>query len=171
MKYIFFQLLLLITALCTAQTTTKYKISFKNAAHHEAVVTVEFNNIENKVLELRMSRTSPGRYALHEFAKNVYDVKAYDSNGNLLPITRPSPYQWNVLGHNGNVKITYILFANRGGGTYSQVDETHAHLNIPATFMYARAYTQRPIKVTFDVRNDLHWKVATQLKHLKNNTY
>lgn len=164
-------LLLLACQITISQTYNSYQISFKNAVHHEATIQAEFTNLENKVLELRMSRTSPGRYALHEFAKNVYAVKAVDSKGNRLPITRPNPYQWNVSGHDGTVKIEYTLFANRGGGTYSQIDETHAHLNIPATFMYARRYTQRPIQVTFDVRYDLNWKIATQLKPLGNGTY
>lgn len=164
-------LLLLACQITISQTYNSYQISFKNAVHHEATIQAEFTNLENKVLELRMSRTSPGRYALHEFAKNVYAVKAVDSKGNRLPITRPNPYQWNVSGHDGTVKIEYTLFANRGGGTYSQIDETHAHLNIPATFMYARRYTQRPIQVTFNVRNDLNWKIATQLKPLRNGTY
>ncbi len=166
-------ILFFLSAVCPAfaQTHTIYSISFENAVHHEAMVRAEFSNLEHKVLELRMSRTSPGRYALHEFAKNVYNVKAVDSKGNNLAVTRPNPYQWNVSGHDGTVKVSYTLYANRGGGTYSQVDETHAHLNIPATFMYARNYDQRPIKITFETREDLNWKVATQLKSLGNNTF
>ena len=35
-------------------------------------------------LELRMSRSSPGRYAPHDFAKNVYDVRAFDADGREL---------------------------------------------------------------------------------------
>jgi len=169
--FIFCTLVILIANLSIAQTINTYSISFENAMHHEAVIKAEFTNLENKVLELRMSRTSPGRYALHEFAKNVYNVKAVDSNGNNLIITRPNPYQWNVSNHDGTVKISYTLFANRGGGTYSQVDKTHAHLNIPATFMYAPAYTKRGIKVNFMVREDLKWKIATQLKLLNDGTY
>ncbi|MEP1095041.1 MAG: PDZ domain-containing protein [Cyclobacteriaceae bacterium] len=155
----------------SAQTHNEYVISFENAVHHEARVEVKFSNLENKVLSLRMSRTSPGRYAIHDFAKNVYNVAATDGNGNELPITRPNPQQWDVSGHNGEVTFTYTLFANRGGGTYAQVDETHAHLNIPATFIYAPALSQRPVKVTFNVREDLNWKVATQLKKISGTTY
>mgnify|MGYP000043470005 CR=1 FL=1 len=75
---------LCIYSICFSQTTTKYDISFDNAVHHEAQISVYFDNLEEKVLEVRMSRTSPGRYALHEFAKNVYNVKAYDENGNEI---------------------------------------------------------------------------------------
>ena len=35
-------------------------------------------------LELRMSRSSPGRYSLHDFAKNVYDVHAFGADGREL---------------------------------------------------------------------------------------
>tara|TARA_R110000868_G_scaffold383578_13_gene650821 strand:- start:44144 stop:45946 length:1803 start_codon:yes stop_codon:yes gene_type:complete len=154
-----------------AQTINEYSISFENAVHHEAKITAKFSNLDTKPLQIRMSRTSPGRYAIHDFAKNVYGVKAYDSMGNELEVSRPNPQQWDVSGHDGTVRFEYILFANRGGGTYSQVDETHAHLNIPATFVFAREYQQRPILITFDVREDLNWQVATQLKRLNGNTY
>lgn len=164
-------ILLLISGFSMGQTHNVYEISFDNAVHHEATIKARFTGLENKVLELRMSRTSPGRYALHEFAKNVYNVKATDSKGNNLLVTRPNPYQWNVSGHDGTVVLTYTLYGNRGDGTYTQIDETHAHLNIPATFMYAPRLALRPVKVTFNVREDLEWKVATQLKHLEKNTY
>ncbi|MBJ2175246.1 M61 family metallopeptidase [Aureibaculum sp. A20] len=154
-----------------SQTSNEYSISFDKAEQHEAQITAVFSNLENKMLQLRMSRTSPGRYAVHEFAKNVYNVKAVDSKGTALSVTRSDPHQWNIVSHDGTVKVTYTLFGNRGDGTYSQIDETHAHLNIPATFMYALDYEHRPIKVKFDVRKDLKWKVATQLKGLDNNTF
>ena len=153
-----------------AQTNT-YDISFENAVHHEASVKATFPNVKTKAVSFRMSRTSPGRYALHEFAKNVYGFMATDSKGRLLEVTRPNPYQWDVAGHDGTVKISYTLFANRGGGTYAQLDETHAHLNIPATFMYAPALSERKIEVEFKVREDLNWKVATQLPLVSGTTY
>ncbi len=148
-----------------------YSISFDNAVHHEAAIHVTFSDVQPGKFAFRMSRTSPGRYALHEFAKNVYNVKATNGAGEALKITRPDPYQWVVENHDGTVHVSYTLFANRGGGTYAQVDETHAHLNIPATFMFAPSQAERPVEVTFNVREDLNWKVATQLKKENGNTF
>lgn len=170
MKFLLSILALFTGFLLTAQTNT-YKISFENAVHHEAVIEASFPNLTSDRVEFRMSRTSPGRYALHEFAKNVYGFKATDSKGNPLTVNRPNPYAWEVSGHDGTINISYILFANRGGGTYSQVDETHAHLNIPATFMFAPKLSERSIEVTFNVREDLGWKVATQLPLVSGTTY
>lgn len=149
----------------------EYAISFDNAVHHEAEINVSFTNVKPGKFAFRMSRTSPGRYALHEFAKNVYNVKATNGKGEALEITRPDPYQWIVNSNDGTVHVSYTLFANRGGGTYAQVDETHAHLNIPATFMFAPSHAENPVQVTFTPRKDLNWKIATQLKKEAENIY
>lgn len=154
-----------------AQVSSKYTISFENAVHHEANIEAIFTNLRADEVEFRMSRTSPGRYALHEFMKNIYAVKVTDGKGNILNTNRPDPYSWKVKGHDGTIKVSYILFADRGDGTYSQIDETHAHLNIPATFIYMPNKEKDAIEVTFNVREDLNWKVATQLKPVSGNTY
>ncbi|MEW5931101.1 MAG: PDZ domain-containing protein [Gemmatimonadota bacterium] len=140
-----------------------YEVAFPNAVHHEAEVAVTFAGLPaGRPLEVRMSRSSPGRYALHEFAKNVYAVKAFDGRGRPLAVTRPDPYGWSVAGHDGTVRVTYTLFGDRADGTYAQVDATHAHLNAPAAFMWARGLEERPVRVTFRPA-DPRWKVATQL--------
>ncbi len=151
--------------------TNSYEISFENAVHHEAEIKATFTDIKSDTLSLRMSRTSPGRYALHEFAKNVYGFKAFDSQGATLKVIRPNPYEWQIVGHDKTVQVSYILFANRGDGTYSQIDETHAHLNMPATFIYAPKQGRRRISVRFNVREDLKWKVATQLPVAVDSTH
>lgn len=166
-----FILITSFTSLLVAQTTTHYEVSFDNRVHHEANIKVTFENLENKVLEVRMSRSSPGRYAIHDFAKNVYSVKATDGQGNELQITRPNPQQWNIGAHDGTVVFEYTLFANRGGGTYSGIDETHAHLNIPATFVWARNLGHRPVEVHYNLPEGSNWKVATQMKDMGNDTF
>ena len=160
MKHLLFLLLLPTTAL--AQVPVRYEVAFPNAVHHEARISIVFEGVSAGPLELRMSRSSPGRYALHEFAKNVYGVEAVDGAGKSLRISRPDPHQWNVEGHDGTVRVTYTLFADRIDGTYSAIDATHAHLNMPATFMWARGLGDRPVSIRFALP-DTAWRIATQL--------
>ena len=140
----------------------EYEVSFPNAAHHEAEITVTFRGVPTGPLQVRMSRSSPGRYAAHDFAKNVYNVRIENSRGRPLTVTRPNPHQWDVTGHDGLVRIRYTLFADRADGTYSGIDRSHAHLNIPATFMWARGMDRRPVRVRF-TSLPAGWAVATQL--------
>lgn len=155
---------LALAAALVAQETAPihYDLSFDNAVHHEARITVTYRDIGTAPLELRMSRSSPGRYAIHEFARNVYSVSAKDGAGRALEVSRDDPYSWTVAGHDGTVSVTYTLYADRADGTYSQIDATHAHLNAPATYMWAQGFDERPITVRFRPY-DPDWKVATQL--------
>jgi len=158
-----FGLLTLLPAALGAQAPVTYEVRFPNAVHHEAEITVTFADLPPGPLEVRMSRSSPGRYALHEFAKNVYSVSAEDGRGRALTIARPDPYGWTVAGHDGTVRFRYTLFADRADGTYSAIDLTHAHLNMPATFVWARGLEERPIRITFHPPAGSGWKAATQL--------
>lgn len=164
-------MLLLLTSMAATSQVNTYKISFSNAVHHEAKIEATFPKIKSQELTVRMSRTSPGRYALHEFAKNVYGFKAFNSEGKELEITRENPYSWTVKNTDGTVNIEYILYANRGDGTYSQVDASHAHLNIPATFMYSEELKDRDIELQIDLQDQPDWKIATQLEKINENTF
>jgi predicted metalloprotease with PDZ domain len=151
-----------IPTAAAAQARVEYEIRFPNRVHHEAEVTATFVGAPAaRPLEVRMSRSSPGRYALHEFAKNVYAVRITDGQGRPLAATRHDPHSWTVAGHDGTVRVAYTLFGDRTDGTYAGIDATHAHLNMPATFMYARGLETAPIRVRFE-RPD-GWKVGTQL--------
>src|SRR5262245_56041344 len=70
----------------------EYRFTFPEPQHRWMQVEATFRDISGQTLELRMSRSSPGRYALHDFAKNVYDVHAFDGTGREIPIARPDPY-------------------------------------------------------------------------------
>lgn len=139
-----------------------YDVSFPNAVHHEARISVTYRNLKPGTVEFRMARSSPGRYALHEFAKNVYSVSAVDGGGRPLAIERRDPYSWRVPTTGGTVTLRYTLYGDHGDGTYAQIDPTHAHLNMPATFMWAAGHDGDPIRVTFHPI-DPAWKIATQL--------
>src|SRR5206468_3714636 len=82
-------------------------------------------------------------YSLHDFAKNVYDVRASGADGSELATTRPDPYGWNVPAHGASVTVKYKVFGDRVDGTYLAVDETHAHINMPAAIMWAHGLDDR----------------------------
>jgi predicted metalloprotease with PDZ domain len=146
-----------------AAEPTRYRFSFPEPQHHWMQVEATFADVQATTLELRMSRSSPGRYSLHDFAKNVYDVHAFGADGRELQTTRPDPYGWNVPDHGGRVTVKYKVFGDRVDGTYLGVDATHAHVNMPAAIMWARGSDDRPATITFDQPAGMRWQVATQL--------
>jgi predicted metalloprotease with PDZ domain len=156
-------LLVWFPALAEAQAPVSYRLSFPEPEHRWMQVQVRFDDVPPGPLELRMSRSSPGRYALHEFAKNVYDVRITDARGAALTVLRSTPHEWNVIGHSGGVEVTYRIFGDRIDGTYLAIDSTHAHINMPAALMWARGLERRPVSVRFEPPAGTSWRVATQL--------
>ena len=151
----------LVTAPVHAQAPVTYHVSFPEAQHHRMQVEVTFPDVPPGTLQVMMSRTSPGRYAVHEFAKNVFDVRAETAAGAPLKYERPNPSQWDISVAGGSVRVRYKVFGDQVDGTFLGIDTTHAHINIPAALMWARGLEGRSVRVTFDGLPS--WNVATQL--------
>ena len=161
----------LLLAPLTAQDAVEYELRFPNAAHHEAEVRATFRGVRGRLLEVVMSRSSPGRYALHEFAKNVYNLRAMDSSGKRVPVERPTPYQWNLRSADSTIVVEYTLFGDRADGTYNAIDPSHAHLNPPAAFAWARGFEKTPVALKIQIPAGSDWTVATQLPRGQGNTW
>ncbi len=161
-----------VLSLCVfAQNEISYTVSFPNAIHHEAEISLQIPNVPAGPLTVRMSRSSPGRYATHEFGKNVYNLKAFDASGKPLVVNQPAGDEYEIAEHGNSVKVTYTVFGNWIDGTYAGFDNTHAHMNIPATFAFPVGMDARARLVEFNYADKQNWKVATQLKPMGKNTF
>src|SRR5438128_11667168 len=107
-----------------AAAPVRYTLTFPEPEHRWMQVEASFTELGADTLELRMSRSSPGRYSLHDFAKNVYDVHAFTAAARELPTGRPDPYGWSVGRHGGAVRVQYKVYGDRIDGTYLAVDTT-----------------------------------------------
>jgi predicted metalloprotease with PDZ domain len=157
-------LVLAAAATASAQAPVSYRLTFPERAHHLMQVEITFPDVPPGVLQVHMSRSSPGRYSMHEFAKNVFDVRAMDQAGKPLTISKPNPNQWDITGHSGIVRMQYRVFGDRVDGTYIAVDTSHAHINMPAALMWAKGMERRTMLVRFDRPAGTSWNVATQLQ-------
>ncbi len=149
-----------------------YAVSFPNAVHHEAEIVMTIPKAPPREFTVRMSRSSAGRYATHEFGKNIYNVTATEVGGAAIPLKQIEGDVYQVGGdHPETVVIHYTLFANWTDGTYASIDASHAHLNMPAAFMWVPGQEKRPVKFEFNDIDKYGWKVATQLKNEGANVY
>jgi predicted metalloprotease with PDZ domain len=146
-----------------------YRFTIPEPQHHWMQVEATFAGLGDAPLELRMSRSSPGRYAIHDFAKNVYDVHALDGDegdSKELAIARPDPSGWTVGRHGGTVTIKYKVYGDHVDGTYLAIDTSHVHMNMPAAIMWARGLDDSSTTLSFEPPVGVArsaWTVATQL--------
>lgn len=168
MKKLFLCCFLVSAFLISYSQRIRYLVSWPNAAHHEANIQLIARDIPAGPAIFRMSRSSPGRYATHEFGKNIYNVKAFDKNGSPLTIKKIDGDVYRVAQHKGFVNVNYTIYANYPDGTYAGIDPTSIHLNMPAVFMWMKGMEKAPIDIFFDTNGDSSWQVATQLKPTQN---
>ncbi|MEO8174513.1 MAG: PDZ domain-containing protein, partial [Sediminibacterium sp.] len=161
-KLVFISLSMIILFTAQAQKVA-YKVSFPNAVHHEAHIELTVTGIPLQPAIFKMSRSSPGRYATHEFGKNVYDVAATDQSGKKITVNRIDGDVYEVPKHNGTVTISYTLFGNHSDGTYAGIDPESIHMNMPACFMWMKGLDKAPINIHFDIPKENKGVVATQL--------
>lgn len=154
------------TPLPELSSASHYQLDLSQREQHRLAVTLRLKANKAEPIELQMANSSPGRYARHDFAKNLYALRATNQQGQPLDVTRIGPSRWRVQPDAaGIIDIQYLLFANYADGTYSQIDRRHAHLNMPATFLYAPSLAEQP--VTLEVGTlPKGWSVATQLQAL-----
>ncbi|MTB49767.1 M61 family peptidase [Lewinella sp. W8] len=143
--------------------TIKYHLDLQNVQQHELRITIDFPAVGPGVFYVSMPQSSPGRYAVHNFAKNVYDLEARDAQGDPIAVHRDGITRWAIAGHGGAVQLSYTLFANGGDGTYSGIDDRKLHLNMPASFIYGEGLNDRPVTLELANGQRPDWTVATQL--------
>ncbi|MEM9261339.1 MAG: M61 family peptidase, partial [Bacteroidota bacterium] len=143
--------------------TITYTLDLENVQQHELRITVDFPAVKPGIFTVKMPQASPGRYAVHNFAKNVYDLTAFAADGKEIPIYQEDLTEWSMSGHGGAVRLEYTLFANGGDGTYSGIDDRKLHLNMPASFLYGEQLNDRPVLLQIKEGQRPEWTVATQL--------
>lgn len=153
------------------QPAITYKLSLDHIQHHELVISATFKALEKDTLEIRMPNASPGRYALHNFAKNVYGESATYGSGKEAKLIRTTPFSWKIPLDEKEVTFQYTLFGNHADGTYVGIDANKIHLNMPATFAYGIGLSNRKIALEIDLSNNTDWSVATQLQRQEKNIF
>jgi len=77
-------------------------------ANHYYHVEMELSGFQEKVLNVKMPIWAPGSYLAREFAKNVNLVKAFDENGDQLPVKKTNKNTWRIdKGEATNVHVAY----------------------------------------------------------------
>lgn len=151
--------------------TITYTLDLANVQQHELRITVDFPAVGPGIFKVKMPQSSPGRYAQHNFAKNVYDLRAFGADGAAVGVYQEGIAEWAIAGHGGAVKLEYTLFANGGDGTYSGIDDRKLHLNMPASFLYGEVLNDRPVMLKVKDGQRTDWSVATQLVEVGNRAY
>ena len=145
-----------------ASATVHYKLSPQPAAKTITVsVTVD---LPKSVETFRIPAWCPGYYQIANYQKKIFDVKATDSEGNLLQMESPDSRTWKVFG-GGRKEATLsykVLGDDPGLGFFAvNVQSDKTFINGAAAFMYVDGHNTED--VSLNIKSPAGWDVATAM--------
>ena len=139
------------------------------ATAHYFDVTMEVPISDQKSGELRLAMPvwAPGHYLVEDFARNITEVKAFDTtNGKELRVTKLKKSLWAVeLQGSKKIRVEYPVYAFSYSVDTSYIDHLHALVNGTSVFLYPEGMKENPVRLVLVPRPE--WKtVSTGLKRI-----
>lgn len=101
------------TASSSVATSTKQQvevtINLNDVKEDRVLVTVASPKINSNEVMYSIPKIIPGTYSVDDYGKYIDDLKAYDTKGNLLPVSKTDNNTWNIKNAKSLVKITYLV--------------------------------------------------------------
>jgi predicted metalloprotease with PDZ domain len=127
-----------------ATARIRYTVSMDDPGTHYFRVVIGVQGFREKLgdadyLRLVMPVWAPGSYLVREFARNVLDVSARDSDGRKLETQKESKNVWTVrLDGASEVTVDYAVYAFAHTSQQSYLDSDHAVINGSSVFLFVQ---------------------------------
>ncbi len=143
-----------------------YKIKATNPNAHLFEVSITVSNSAPNGQICYLPNWIPGSYMIRDFAKHIQWLKA-ESNGNEVTVTQLDKSRWQFAPCDGELKITYQVYAWDLSVRGAHLDQTHGFFNGTSVFLAVKGQEEavhhveivKPEGKQFD-----NWRVATGLK-------
>lgn len=148
-----------------------YQIAMSQPQTHifEAIFVV--SNWEREVLDVKMPVWTPGSYLVREYAKQLQNFEAVDSQGKKLTTTKIAKNHWQIQTNNTpEIAIGYRIFANELTVRTNHLDATHGYFNPAALCLYIPGYEHCPIEIEIAPPH-ADWQITTPLPKISHNTF
>ena len=100
------------TTTTTSKPTTEsvaVAINLNDIKDDKVMVTVTSPKITVDEVTYSIPKIVPGTYSIDNYGKYIEDFKAFDSKGNLLPITKTDDNTWSIKNAKTVAKVTYLV--------------------------------------------------------------
>jgi len=145
----------------------RYTVAMPQPQTHLFEVTLEISDWQLPGLDLKMPVWTPGSYLVREYAKQVQELNATNSDS-AEPLTsrKIAKNHWQIdTSDCESVTVTYRVFANELTVRTNHLDATHGYFNGAALFFFVPGWEQEAIEVAIALP-DSNWQITTPLDAL-----
>ncbi|MGO4906576.1 M61 family metallopeptidase [Flavobacterium sp. W20_MBD1_R3] len=113
------------SATAVAKEQVDVAINLNDVKEDKVMVTITSPKINTEEVTYSIPKIVPGTYSIDDYGKYIDDLKAFDSKGNQLAISKTDDNTWNIKNAKSLVKITYLVndtFDTEKGGGFGKND-------------------------------------------------
>ena len=151
----------------------RYQISSRNPGSHYFDVSIRIDKPDPGGQQLRLPNWIPGSYMIRDFARNLLELRASNQAGELA-IEQIDKSNWRVAACNGELTVTYKVYANDLSVRAAYLDHTRGYYNGSSVFVEILGQGDQPCEVLIekpDAECCVDWQLATSLKSRQAAAY
>ena len=128
-------------------TSLRYAVRLDAPDRHTAVVTLRFAPA-GATTDVTMPSWCPGSYLIRDYARFVRDLVATGDDGAALRAVKVDKATWRIeTAGVRELTVRYALYGHDLTVRTNHIDDTHAFLHGPATFLFPPTHRAAPVEV------------------------
>lgn len=155
-----------VTGDMSASASVLYRLSLPHPERHLCEVELCIRNAGalGDTVDLAMAAWSPGSYLIRDYSRFVRNVRAFDRAGAPRAVRKQRKDLWAVSRDGADeLVVRYEVYGHDLTVRTNHIDESHAFLHGPATYLYVEALRDRACRVEVAAPAGRGWHVATGL--------
>ena len=133
-----------------AETPLRYEVDLSGRRQHLVTVRLALPDDLAGPVRLVMPTWTPGSYVQRDYVHHLQRIEAVAADGTAMPVTPDGHTAWCLDGAAAGATVTWELYANDLTVRTNHVDDHHALLVAPATFVTVAGCRDRRHEVRFD---------------------
>ncbi|MFT5658478.1 MAG: putative metalloprotease with PDZ domain [Gammaproteobacteria bacterium] len=143
----------------------RYQITSHNPTTHYFDVKIKIKTPDPAGQQLRLPNWIPGSYMIRDFSRNIIDITASSSQGEV-PITQQDKSNWTLEAGSAAVTIEYKVYAKDLSVRGAHLDHSHGYYNGSSVFLEVVGSSHQPCEVLIEKPSApqyQNWQVASSL--------
>src|ERR1700687_503254 len=143
----------------SAQATIRYSVSLAQRDQNLFHVSMTVPGVDAELVAAMPVWNA--FYQVRDFAHRIGRLRALDSSGQPLPVTKSDPQTWHITG-SGSITVDYFILWDEPSPYSSDVSTGHAFLNFAEVLLYVPSRRAEDVRLDFaDVPRS--WRIAVAL--------
>ena len=140
-------------------STLRYAVHVEAPERHIAEVELRFSP-DGDTADVTLPAWCPGSYLIRDYARFVRDLTAAGDDGRPRTVAKIDKQTWRIeTGGAREITVDYAVYGHDLTVRTNHIDDNHAFLHGPATFMYPVTLRGAPIEVTLEFPTQ--WEVTS----------